>query len=264
MNNKWALVTGGSRGLGYATAECLAEKGYNIIIVSRGEAELMEAQQRLAEKFPALQILAKVHDLSVPGSAEELYAWTSSQGIRVSFLVNNAGIYIYQPLVTTPAELQNEIVNLDITALTSLCRLYGADMIEDVEASRKVSKKALKCYILNIASYSVYMPIADLGLYAGCKAYVKTFSRCLQREMKSKGVYVTAVAPAGINTTLMRLRPEIQNLAVKLGFLASPRNIAQKSLWATFHSKPYHIPGWYNALFIPMLGLCQPIFKKVL
>lgn len=254
MEKPWALVTGGSRGLGYALAECLAEKGYNLIIISRADDELEDARKKIAEKYPDVQIIARVQDLSVVGSAEQVYEWTKEQGIRISFLANNAGIYIYQPLVDTPAELQNEIINLDITALTSLCRLYGADMIESKE----------KCYILNIASYSVYMPIAELGLYAGCKAYVKTFSRCLQREMKSKGVYVTAVAPAGINTSLMGLRPQIQNLAVKLGFLASPRSIARKSLRATFLRIPYHIPGWYNALFIPFLGICQSLFKKVL
>lgn len=267
MEQQWALVTGASRGLGYAMADCLASKSYNIAMIARGDEELFDAQAKLSKKYPEVRFIAKSMDLSGADAAEKAYAWVKEQGIRISFLVNNAGIYVYQPLTTTPAALQNEIINLDITALTSLCRLFGADMIEDVEASRKKfgsKRKALKCYILNVASYSVYMPIAELGLYAGCKAYVKTFSRCLQREFRSKGVYVTAVAPAGIDTTLMGLRPSIQKLAVRLGFLASPRSVARKSIRATLCRRPYHIPGWYNALFIPFLSLAQPIFSKVL
>ena len=149
---------------------------------------------------------------------------------------------------------------VNLNALASLCRLFGADM-----ARQKELDPAKRKYILNIASYSVYMPIEGFGFYAGSKAFVRIFSKCFAKEMRHAGVKVTAVAPAGMDTTLMGLKPGIQKLARATGFLASPDRIARISIRAMkTRCIGYWIPGWYNMLFIPFLWLFQPVFNKVL
>lgn len=272
----WAIVTGGSSGLGFAIARQLAAEGYDLVLVSRSEAKLRDAADRILAELgggvssgnvssggvssggvsssdaSSRRILIHPLDLSCPQAPASLVEWTLSQKIVPDVLVNNAGMYIYSPICRISADSQDCLLNLNIGALSKLCRLYAQQM-------------QAGSHILNIASYSVYMPIEGFSLYAGSKAFVRTFSRCISKELRHRGIRVTAVAPAGMDTGLMKLRPEIQKTARRLGFLRSPEAIARISL-RVMRAKyiNYWIPGWYNVLFIPFLRLFQPLFKKVL
>lgn len=274
QSDKYALITGGSSGLGLAIAKRLASQGYNLVLVSRNEEKLAAARQSifdcLKEKAgqatetgnTAGPVVIRIFplDLSETSAPQRLHDWTTVQGIKPDILVNDAGMYIYRSLCEIPEETQSSLIALNITALTSLCRLYGMDMAQENEG-----KDAHTRYILNIASYSVYMPIEGFSLYASSKAFVRTFSRCIAKELRHKGVKVTAVAPAGMDTNLMNLKPGIRKLARSLGFLASTDTIARISLRAMkTRGLHYWIPLWFNALFIPFLWMFQPLFKKVL
>lgn len=256
----WAIVTGGGSGLGLAIATQLAGEGCNIVIVGRNQAKLDSAAQAILESCgtPAVRVETLSLDLSAADAPETLYSWTCERDIKVDILVNNAGAYAYKPVCDFTGEQMAGIVDLNVGSLASMCRVFGADMA-------RRSADGVRRYILNIASYSVYMPIEGFAMYAGSKAFVRTFNRCFAKEMRHHNVKVTAVAPAGIDTGLMHLRPGIQKIARAAGFLVSPRTIARKSLRALrcpgIH---YWIPGWHNALFIPFLWMFQPLFKKVL
>lgn len=256
----WAIVTGGSSGLGLALAKRLAKQGYDLVLVSRSAEKLDEAAARIKECCGGRDIRVCPMDLSRPGAAESLHEWTEARGIDPDVLVNNAGMYFYEPVTEVNESQQDCLIGLNISALASLCRLYGRDMAALGCKSGRPEK-----YILNIASYSVYMPIEGFGYYAGSKAFVRTFSRCFAKEMRHSGVKVTAVAPAGIDTGLMHLRPRIRSLARTFGFLASADTIARISL-RVLKSRRIHywIPLWYNVLFIPFLWVFQRFFKKVL
>lgn len=253
----WAVVTGGSSGLGFAIARRLALKGYDLVLVSRSQARLEAAAAEIGET--GRKVLVFPLDLSLPESPQRLYDWTEAGGIVPDVLVNDAGMYVYEKLTDIDAKKAESLINLNVSALTSLCRLYGSRM-----CSMPDRKKHAR-HILNIASYSVYMPVEGFSLYASSKAYVRLFSRCIAKEFRREGVYVTAVAPAGIDTGLMNLRPPIRRLASRLGFLASADRIARISLRAMgTKCIRYWIPVWYNVLFIPFIWMFQPLFKKVL
>lgn len=255
----FAIVTGGNSGLGLAIAERLAGQGYDLVLVARNEARLKDAALAINGKNPSCKVLIRSLDLSAAGAAEELFRWTESQGVKADILVNNAGMYVYGRVTDVDAEKQESLLGLNVRALTALCRLYGADMAGQYAADGR------RRYILNIASYSVYISIDGFALYAGSKAYVRTFSRCLAKELAGSGVSVTAVAPAGMDTGLMNLRPGIRKLSKSTGFLAPPSTIARISLRVMKISCiRYWIPLWYNVLAIPFLWMFQPIFKKVL
>lgn len=260
MEQGWAIVTGGGSGLGLAIAKRLARQGYDIIIVGRNPEKLSNAQEAVSRQRSGCEVIVLPLDLSEDGAPEKLYDRTVGQGLHPDILVNNAGMYVYRNVVDVEAGRQKNLIGINVNALASLCRLFGADM-----ARQKEVGAAGKKYILNIASYSVYMPIEGFGFYAGSKAFVRTFSRCFAKEMRHRGVKVTAVAPAGMDTDLMGLKPGIRKLARATGFLVSPDRIAGISLRA-LRTKclNYWIPGWYNVLFIPFLWMFQPIFKKVL
>lgn len=275
MEQSWAIVTGGGSGLGLAIAKRLAGQGYDIVIVGRNEQKLSDAAAVIQACFERdarcdaefgtqcdvrPHVLTFLIDLSEDGAPEKLYDWAMEQGIHPDVLVNNAGMYIYDKVLAVSPDRQKNLLGVNVNALASLCRLFGADM-----ARQKELDPAKRKYILNIASYSVYMPIEGFGFYAGSKAFVRIFSKCFAKEMRHAGVKVTAVAPAGMDTTLMGLRPGIQRLARATGFLVSPDRIARISLRAMKSWRiSYWIPGWYNILFIPFLWMFQPIFKKVL
>lgn len=263
MDKSWAIVTGGGSGLGLSIAKTLAKQGYDIVIVGRNTQKLSDATvqiQKCRENGIQPHVLAFSLDLSEDGAPEKLYEWVANEDIHPDVLVNNAGMYIYDRVLDVNSDRQKNLLGVNVNALASLCRLFGADM-----ARQKELDPAKRKYILNIASYSVYMPIEGFGFYAGSKAFVRTFSKCFAKEMRHAGVKVTAVAPAGMDTALMGLKPGVQKLARDMGFLVNPDRIARISLRAMkTRCITYWIPIWYNVLFIPFLWMFQHIFKKVL
>ena len=88
----YAIVTGASSGIGYQYARVLAEKGYNLLIISNVEDELAEKKKQLEQDFP-VEVKALTRNLGIPEAAKELYDWCKTQNIEVEILINNAGVY---------------------------------------------------------------------------------------------------------------------------------------------------------------------------
>lgn len=260
----WAIVTGGSSGLGKAIATRLAKDGYDVVIVSRSAEKLQSAADGIMAACPGREVVCLPLDLSLSDAPRRLFDWAADKGIHPTVLVNDAGMYIYKPATAISESERESLVNLNINTLSGLCSLFGEMMEKDARQEGYAGVKKTPRHIVNIASYSVYMPIWGFSMYAGSKAFVRTFSRCIGKEMRPFGVYVTAVAPAGIDTGLMKLRPTVQKLASRLGFLAGADTVARIGLRAAKHRRRYCIPLWYNVLFIPFLWMFQPLFKKVL
>lgn len=92
MEKKWALVTGGSSGIGLAYAEELASLGYQLVIVSNEEQAIREKGEFLSEKY-GIEVLPLYRDLAIPGAAKELYDTCQEKNIPIEVLVNNAGMF---------------------------------------------------------------------------------------------------------------------------------------------------------------------------
>lgn len=241
----WALVTGGSAGIGLAIARELLRREYRVILVSRSEERLQEARRRLLGETGRGEecIALRVADLTQAEAPAELLRWTTEMGYAVEVLVNNAGMYFFRDAVALPVEDVERIVSLNVRSVAMMCRLFGEQM-----AARGHG------YILNLSSYSVYMRLPGWSLYSGSKAFVRNFSITFGREMRSRGVMVTTAAPAGVATELMGLPPKVFSLAKKTGFLMRPETCARRVVKALFKGREYIIPGWYNRLWIPLLS----------
>lgn len=236
MNHSYALITGGSQGLGFEIARLLAQKGYSLILASRSKAKLEKAKNIIeAETKAAVKILPV--DLSDPEAVGQLTESTAA--LNVEILVNNAGIGMASPLLKYEASEALSLINLNISALTQLCIHFSAYF------SRKKSG-----YILNIGSVAGLNSIPFFSVYAASKSYVANFTLSLRRELLPFGVGVTLFEPGFMKTGFD------QNAGIKdPGYLKmseaggmEPERAARIAVKAMLKKKPRSVPGVFNKL----------------
>lgn len=186
--------------------------GYDLVLAG-DRREPLEAVRR--EIGTTVRAAAEVRiaeiDLARTGAAEELHAFTEREGIAVDVLINNAGIFSFLDILRTPAERIERIILLHDLTNTQLCRLYAADM----------ARRGRGGHILNMSSYSLWMPFPGLSLYSASKAYLRAFSVAFAKEVRDEDIRVTAVCPAGVATDLYGLTPRWQRIGLRLGVLIS-------------------------------------------
>ncbi|MAT52355.1 MAG: 3-oxoacyl-ACP reductase [Porticoccaceae bacterium] len=217
LNDKVALVTGASRGIGAAIADLLGAQGATVIGTATTEAGAEKISARLAEKGVRGRGMA----LNVTDSA-------SVQGVLKAIeeefgapliLVNNAGITKDNILMRMKDEEWFDVVDTNLNAVYRLCR----------HAVRAMTK-ARWGRIINISSVVGTMGNAGQSNYAATKAGVGGFSRALARELGSRNITVNAVAPGFIDTDMTRDLPETQRTSlveqIPLARLGQPEEIA--------------------------------------
>lgn len=243
-----AMITGASSGIGLAITKRLADLGYNVVMVSNREENLLEAFEQVRTAY-SVDVRYFAIDLAVQDSAYRLYEWCQQQGLEIAVLVNNAGAFSFLDIHETPTERIETILNLHTFTPTLTMRLFGARMAERGHG-----------YILNMSSYSQWMPFPGLSLYGASKAYLKCFSRAYAKEVRERGVKVTATCPAGVATDLYGLTPKWQKIALNIKVLITADRCAELSLRALWRGRKTYIPVWWWRLFIPiMAALPRPI-----
>ena len=180
-------------------------------------------------------------DLARVGAAQELYDRMATEGIGVDVVINNAGIFSFCDILATPAERIERIILLHDLTVTQLCRLFAADMV----------RRGVRGHILNMSSYSLWMPFPGLALYSASKAYMRSFSVAFAKEVRERGIRVTAVCPAGVATDLYGLTPYWQRIGCKLGVLITPDSCARRGLKALWRGRRCIVPDWWNRAWIP-------------
>lgn len=235
-----ALITGASRGIGREYALQLAERHYDLILVDKSEMVTSVADE--ISRTNGVRTRAVICDLARESAARELFDDVKAHGEKVKVLINNAGEFSFCDICEVSEEKIRSTITLHDLTLTYLNRLFATDM-----ASRGGG------YILNMSSFSIWMPFPGLALYSASKAYNRSFSIAFSKEVREKGVYVTAVCPAGVATDLYGLSPRFQKLALRLGVLVTPKFCARRGLKALLRHRRCVIPDWWNRLFIPIL-----------
>lgn len=255
----WALVTGAGSGIGRCFARRLADIGYNLVLAGLRKEPLEAVRSEILARvgnriddgeYPgtggqSLEVLTFEIDLARIGAAEELFAFTQARGIDIDVVINNAGMFSFRDLVDTPAERIERIILLHDLTNTQLCRLYAADMI----------RRRCRGHLLNMASYSMWMPFPGLALYGASKAFLRTFSVAFAKEVREHGIRVTAVCPAGVATDLYGLTPRWQRIGLRCGALISPDACARRSLRGLWNGRRTVVPDWWNRLWIPLCKL---------
>lgn len=241
----WALVTGAGSGIGRCYALRLAALGYRLVIVGNNRAPLEAVAEEIlntqaaASTTPDVRVIAL--DLARVGAAQELFDRVQAAGIAVDVMINNAGIFSFCDILATPAERVERIILLHDLTVTQLCRLYATDMV----------RRGVRGHILNMSSYSLWMPFPGLALYSASKAYMRSFSVAFAKEVRERGIRVTAVCPAGVATDLYGLTPYWQRIGERLGVLITPDSCARRGLRALWRGRRCIVPDWWNRVWIP-------------
>ena len=251
----WALVTGGSSGMGLEYARQLAEIGCNLVLVSNQEAEL----QRVAEELRqgrAIQIVTHYQDLAAETADVELLAFCRSENLTIDILINNAGMFFFEELTLDNEAKAMTMLRLHILTPTRLCVLFGEEM-----------KKRGYGYIINMSSMAAQLPCPGITIYSATKAYLKSFSKSLFFEMRPYGVGVTTVCPAAIATPLYKLKPSLLNFGVKIGVIGTPQWLVRKALKGMMKKKRVVKPGFMNVYLSPLIavlpkGLVDKLWQK--
>jgi len=241
------LVTGGNSGIGRCYVRRLGALGYNIFIAGLNETLNRETADEVRRQS-GVEVVTMEIDLARREAARELYEAVRARGIEISVLVNNAGMFSFLDVLETPEERLDRLILLHSYTPTMLCRLLGEDM-----AARG------KGHILNMSSYSLWMPWPGLATYSASKSYLRSFSTAFSKEVRERGVRVTSVCPAGVATDLYGLPANLQRLGTRLGVLLTPDGCARRALRAMWRGRRNCVPGWWNRLGIPFC-VWMPMF----
>ena len=181
--DRYALVTGASSGIGYELAKLFAQDGKNIVLVARSKDKLDELKKEIEKKSgTSVKVLTK--DLSDSKSPQEIFSELEKEGITVDVLVNNAGFSVYGMFSETDWQKEAEMIQVNITSLTHLTKLFLNKMLESNSGK-----------IMNVASAVGFVPAPLMSVYAATKSYVINFSEALANEVQGTGVSVTCFCP---------------------------------------------------------------------
>jgi short-subunit dehydrogenase len=208
-----ALITGASRGIGAVYADRLARRGYDLIVVARNEARLKALAARLTSETgrAVTPLPADLTDTADLARVET----TLRADPTITLLVNNAGVGSVAPLLDADVEQMDDMITLNITALTRLT--YAA-------APAFVARGAGT--IINIASVVGIAPEIANGVYGATKAYVIALSHSLQHELADKGIRIQAVLPGATATEFL----EIAGLNLPASIVMTPEDMVDAAL----------------------------------
>lgn len=231
----YTLITGASSGLGKEmTIEC-ALQGRNLILVAL-PGRNMDVLCRTLEKDYGIVAVYYERDLT---SREEIHCLVEDvlASYRVNFLINNAGIGGTSPFGDSSPDFLEKIIQLNITAVSLLTRLFLPEL-----------KKHPEAHIINVSSMAAFSPFPYKTIYPASKAFVASFSRSLGEELKETSVKVSVLYPGPILTNPdVTVRIIRQGKNGKRGLLPA-RILARKAINGVAKGKRVIVPGMANKL----------------
>ncbi len=251
----WALVTGGSSGMGLEYARQLAEWGCNLLLVSNQKEELEKSAETLCQGRD-IQVVGRYQDLATETAADELFAYCQAEKLQIDILINNAGMFFFEELTLENERKALDMMRLHIYTPSRLCLLFGEEM-----------KKRGCGYLINMSSMAAKLPCPGITIYSATKAYLKSFGKSLYFEMRPYGVSVTTVCPAAIATPLYKLKPSLLKFGVKIGVIGTPKWLVRRALKGMMKKKKVVKPGFMNFYLPPLIaalpkGLVNRLWQK--
>jgi len=218
LEGRVAIVTGGSRGIGRAVAQCLAEDGASVVVSGLDLARLEVAAKEL--ESVGVPVLGVVADVARREDAERLVDQTKERFARIDVLVNNAGITRDALLVRMKDEDWDRVLDVN---------LRGAFLM--TRAVAKVMMRQKGGRIINMSSVAGAMGNPGQANYSAAKAGLIGLTKATARELSRWGILVNAVAPGLIDTDMAAAIPADAREAllsqVALGRIGSAREVAE-------------------------------------
>ncbi|KAG9241838.1 hypothetical protein BJ878DRAFT_518646 [Calycina marina] len=212
----WAVVTGASDGLGKEYATQLAQKGFNIVLVSRTESKLLALQSELETNNAGSAIKTKILAMDFSKNDDGDYAKLKAliDGLDVGILVNNVGQShsIPVPFIQTPKNEMRDIITINCIGTLKVTQIVAPGMVQ--------RKRGL---ILTMGSFGGLLPTPLLATYSGSKAFLQHWSTALGGELQGTGVDVELVISYLVTTAMSKIRKTSM-------FIPNPRKFVKSVL----------------------------------
>ena len=253
-----SLITGASSGIGLQYATQLARDYHSdLLLVSNQQQELQQVAKDLAAQY-GVKTTAHYADLSLQDAADNLHDYCLQNGLVVDVLINDAGVFFFNPYCDTSMKRIELMLNLHMITVAKMTRLFAADMIHreltEEEASQRIcGHKRMRGYILNMSSMSAWMAMPGIQTYNATKAFIYNFSKSLWYELRPQNVGITVMAPGAVDTALFGLAPNLRKLAVNLTVSIPPEKLVKRALRNMFRNRKADTPGFINWLSTPIL-----------
>ncbi|HET6767239.1 MAG TPA: SDR family NAD(P)-dependent oxidoreductase [Chitinophagaceae bacterium] len=249
FSRPYALIAGGSKGIGYALAESWASRDYNLILIARDWNGLAAAKNKLESSYGIhVELLSK--DLSKEESAVEISQWCFQKNIPLKVLCNVAGAGGSGDYLNTSLDTLRYMVRLNIES----CMALTLSLLPLLE-------KNAPSYIINVASMAGFAPIPIKNMYSATKSAVIFFSYSLRYQLKDKDISVSCLAPGPVYT-----KPEIVAETKKqLGKFGDkmarpPHKVGEKAVRQTLKGKMIIVPGFLANV---MSGILRILPKRI-
>lgn len=243
MQNKTAVVTGATSGIGAAYAKRFASQGYDLIITGRRK-EKIEALAENIRREHHVNVDVVLAELS---EKEGIYKVIEEmQGKQIEVLVNNAGFGISSLFQDCDLGSAEQLANVNVIAPMELIHAVLPDMVERKSGT-----------IINISSTSVYMVIARNAVYSGAKAFLKSFTEGLHLDLMGTGVKVQTVCPSLTRSDFHEKMGIKRSNNQKKSFARwmTPEVVVDCSLRDLKKNKVICIPGRQTKVITGMLGM---------
>jgi short-subunit dehydrogenase len=250
---QWALVTGGTSGIGAAIVQQLAQQGLNVVMVARNESAL-NSQAAALRQSTGMEVLTVSADLVTPEGLEHVMAAT--RDLTIDVLVPCAAIETLGLFVASSPERHQHMVQMNVIAPMRLARHFGEGMAQRRRGA-----------ILFVSSLSGWMPQPYMAQYGATKSYIMGLAAGLHFEMKDQGVDVSVLSP-GPTDTPMAKATGIDFASMGMSIM-SPQDVAACGLGALGRQLDA-VPGARNKLMAFMMsrlmsrGLAGRMFKMMM
>ena len=235
-NNRYALITGATSGIGYELAKLFAKDGYNLVIVARNQQELDNKATELSAEY-GVGVITVARDLSIDNAGFEVYDEVKAKGITVNVLVNNAAQGQYGKFVETDIQRELEMIRLNIIGYLVLTKQFLKDMVARNEGK-----------ILQVASIGGKLPGPMQSVYHATKAFIVSHADALVNELKDTDVTITSLMPGPTDTDFFNKAGMENTKMVQEGSLSDPAKVAKDGYDALMKGKDYVISGIKNKL----------------
>jgi short-subunit dehydrogenase len=249
------LITGASSGIGVELARTFADNGHEVVLVARRLPQLtIVADSIRAAGSPTPHVLPV--DLARADATDRIVRELAARNLEPSYLVNNAGYGLLGQAHALDRADQLAMIDLNCRSLTDL----SLSFIDSLARHRGG--------ILNVASISGFIPGPGMSVYNASKAYVISFSEGLRRELKPKGVRVTALCPGPVPTGF-QARAGIMDVHYPRGFDRSAREVARQGYDGLMRGRRIVVPGAHNKLvpllprFLPRSFIASMVYRRL-
>ncbi|WP_231373933.1 SDR family NAD(P)-dependent oxidoreductase [Aureivirga marina] len=253
LNEKYAVVTGASQGLGKEFCIELAKRKNNLILVSLPNQNLEEFSDEISEKYNVKTDYFET-DLSCDANLIELTNWLNAN-YEIHILINNAGIGGTRNFDEVDVNYINNIIQVNVKATSILTHQLLPNLMKQSNA-----------YILNVSSMAAHTPIGYKTVYPASKSFIHSFSLGLASELKDTSVSVSVVNPGAMKTN-----PDVTFRTEKQGFfgkitLLEPQKVAKYSIQKLMKKERLIVVNplmWLLTILLPS-RIKVPIMTRIL